>query len=272
MKQGVYLSRLVEDPVSKKQFVLALVIVIGLHLTFLAIWKFSLSAPDLKKKPQLVIELGMPPPSGPVGEDSSGPLVEQVPLAQVVKPTANKTPGNLGSPSQLAPLAEEGWRQMQIPSHSNVPNAPSPAQTLSLIQNESPVFTEQLPKTHATPESAPNPPPQPTLGGTKIPNESVQTAEADYKAAYLNNPRPPYPRLAHRMGIEGTVILLADVSEEGMPLQVRLFQSSGNDLLDQSALNTVTQWRFTPARKDGVITRSTVRIPIIFSLKVQAKK
>jgi protein TonB len=74
------------------------------------------------------------------------------------------------------------------------------------------------------------------------------------------------------MGIEGTVILQADVSEQGIPLQVRLFQSSGNDLLDQSALSTVAQWRFTPARKDGVITRSTVRIPITFSLKVQAKK
>jgi periplasmic protein TonB len=30
---------------------------------------------------------------------------------------------------------------------------------------------------------------------------------------------------------------------------------------------TVKNWKFTPARKDGVIITQAVRIPIIFSLK-----
>ena len=266
MKPGIYLSRLVDDPVSKKRFMLALVVVIGLHLILLAIWKRAPSVPDVKKKPDLVIELGSPPPSGSTGEGAArSPVIQDSP-AQKAKPTpkppASKTPA---SPEKSGKPAENAATPA-APSDST--QAPSAVAT----QSERQVSVEPSPKTSSAPEVAASPAVSAPAGGAKVPSETVRTAEADYKAAYLNNPRPSYPRLAHRMGIEGTVILLADVSEEGMPLQVRLFQSSGNDLLDQSALNTVTQWRFTPARKDGVITRSTVRIPVTFSLKVQAKK
>ncbi|MEN9295636.1 MAG: hypothetical protein RIS03_1331, partial [Pseudomonadota bacterium] len=43
--------------------------------------------------------------------------------------------------------------------------------------------------------------------------------------------------------------------------------SSGHEMLDQSALQTVKQWQFSPARKDGVIITQVVRIPITFNLK-----
>jgi periplasmic protein TonB len=96
---------------------------------------------------------------------------------------------------------------------------------------------------------------------------SAPTADADYKAAYLQNPKPPYPPLAFRTRIEGKVILIAEVLPDGRAGQVRILESSGNDMLDQSALTTVKQWKFTPARKDGVIITQAVRIPITFSLK-----
>ena len=96
---------------------------------------------------------------------------------------------------------------------------------------------------------------------------SAPTADADYKAAYLQNPKPPYPPLAFRTRIEGKVILIAEVLPDGRAGQVRILESSGNEMLDQSALTTVRQWKFTPARKDGVIITQAVRIPITFSLK-----
>lgn len=96
---------------------------------------------------------------------------------------------------------------------------------------------------------------------------SAPTADADYKAAYLQNPKPPYPPLAFRARIEGKVILIAEVLPDGRAGQVRILESSSNDMLDQSALTTVKQWKFTPARKDGVIITQAVRIPITFSLK-----
>jgi periplasmic protein TonB len=96
---------------------------------------------------------------------------------------------------------------------------------------------------------------------------AAPTADADYKSAYLQNPKPPYPPLAFKARMEGKVILLAEVLGDGRAGQVRILTSSGHELLDQSALLTVKNWKFTPARKDGVIITQAVRIPIIFSLK-----
>jgi TonB family protein len=38
-------------------------------------------------------------------------------------------------------------------------------------------------------------------------------------------------------------------------------------LLDAAAMNAVRTWRFSPARKNGLLTVQTVRIPIHFNLK-----
>lgn len=69
------------------------------------------------------------------------------------------------------------------------------------------------------------------------------------------------------MKIEGKVILLVDVSEGGTVNKVAIAESSGNESLDKSALETVKNWKFTPARKNGVIVSQSVRVPITFSLK-----
>lgn len=96
---------------------------------------------------------------------------------------------------------------------------------------------------------------------------AAPTLDADYKAAYLNNPKPPYPPLAFQMRIEGTVRLKALVLPDGSCGDVLLAQSSGNELLDRSALNTVTQWKFTPAQSQGKDIAQWVSIPITFALK-----
>ena len=96
---------------------------------------------------------------------------------------------------------------------------------------------------------------------------NAQTTDADYKAAYLNNPKPPYPPLAVRMRLEGKVTLLVEVLLDGKAGRVAIETSSGHEMLDQSALQAVKQWQFSPARKDGVIITQVVRIPITFNLK-----
>lgn len=98
-------------------------------------------------------------------------------------------------------------------------------------------------------------------------SSNSQTVDADYKASELNNPVPPYPALAVRMRLEGKVILLAEVLADGRAGRVSVETSSGHELLDSAALHTVKQWRFNPARRDGVITTQVVRIPITFNLK-----
>jgi protein TonB len=119
-----------------------------------------------------------------------------------------------------------------------------------------------IPVPAQTPQSSAQPA-TPSLGGVA----AAPTVDANYKAAYLQNPKPPYPPLAFKARLEGKVTLLAEVLPDGRAGQVKILESSGHEILDQSALSTVKKWKFTPARKDGVIVTQVVRIPITYSLK-----
>ncbi len=85
--------------------------------------------------------------------------------------------------------------------------------------------------------------------------------------AYLRNPTPPYPKKAKRRRLEGTVLLFVQVDERGRALHVRVKESSGHTILDSSALRTVKNWRFLPARINNIAVVSDVLVPIRFKLK-----
>jgi len=105
------------------------------------------------------------------------------------------------------------------------------------------------------------------LPSASPPSPVVLDAEPDYKAEYLNNPRPPYPLLARRMGYHGKVILNVEVLAEGKAGQVLLQQSCGYDVLDNAALQTVKTWRFTPAKRFGQPVTQWFLVPIKFTLE-----
>lgn len=91
--------------------------------------------------------------------------------------------------------------------------------------------------------------------------------EANYRAAYLDNPAPRYPPMSRRLREEGTVLLRVTVSETGMPLVVKISRSSGYSRLDDAARQTVKGWRFEPARQGATAIRASVLVPIIFQLR-----
>lgn len=95
----------------------------------------------------------------------------------------------------------------------------------------------------------------------------VTDTAPDYKAAYLNNPRPAYPMAARRMGWEGRVVLNVEVLAEGSCGDASVYQSSGHEVLDNAALRTVKGWRFVPASRAGRPTTQWFKVPIQFSLK-----
>ena len=111
---------------------------------------------------------------------------------------------------------------------------------------------------------------QPAPQDATPPSPVVLDAEPDYRADYLNNPRPPYPMVARRMGFHGKVILNVEVLAEGRAGDVRLHQSSGYDILDNAALQTVKTWRFTPARRFGQPVTQWFLVPIKFALEDNA--
>ena len=96
---------------------------------------------------------------------------------------------------------------------------------------------------------------------------SCLDTQPDYQADYLNNPRPSYPMVARRMGFHGKVVLNVEVLAAGRAGQVLLHTSSGHDILDKAALQTVKTWRFTPARRFGQSVTEWFLVPINFSLE-----
>lgn len=99
------------------------------------------------------------------------------------------------------------------------------------------------------------------------PAAATPVTPARFDAAYLQNPPPPYPPLAKRMGEQGRVTLRVFVSPEGRADGIELKASSGSARLDEAALQTVRQWRFIPARQGNKPVGAWVIVPISFNLE-----
>ena len=85
--------------------------------------------------------------------------------------------------------------------------------------------------------------------------------------AYGHNPPPPYPRVARRRGLEGTVLLRVLVDDHGRPARVRLVRSSGRRILDRAAVRAVRAWRFVPGQRAGRPAAMWVEVPVSFRLR-----
>jgi protein TonB len=143
-----------------------------------------------------------------------------------------------------------------------VPHVPAP--TLIAVERANPAPTNVAPPVADTPPApvvvakAPAPVAAPRL-------ESVEPPHFD--VAYLNNPRPAYPPIARKLGIEGVVLLRVDVSAKGTPEKIVIAQTSGASLLDEAAMKAVQGWTFVPARRGDAPIAHPVEVPIRFQLK-----
>jgi protein TonB len=83
----------------------------------------------------------------------------------------------------------------------------------------------------------------------------------------LTEMKPPvYPPRCLRMGIEGRVKVRVLVGENGRPQEVTVGESSGEAALDQAAMDAVREWRFEPAKRNGVPVRAWAVVPVEFKL------
>lgn len=183
-------------------------------------------------RPLKVIEVALlapPPPPQPkiTPKQPEPPKPEPKPK---VRPKARPEPRQLLQPQ---PVPERVMEQMPEP----VPVVVAP--------------THPAPVADTTPKAEPEP-----------------VVEAPrFNAAYLNNPPPAYPLTARRRGIEGRVLVRAEVLADGSCNRVELKKTSGFDPLDQAALEAVKKWRFVPARRGSQSIVAWVEVPIIFKLE-----
>lgn len=72
-----------------------------------------------------------------------------------------------------------------------------------------------------------------------------------------------YPQSAIRDGINATVSVALTIPPSGIPADVRIAKGFREDF-DESAVNSIRQWRFRPAMKDGKPVAVTVIIEVVF--------
>jgi protein TonB len=216
--------------------------VLAVHAGLLLLWTRNSSVEHVIKRYDLRLVFLTPP------------LLSAQATTKRPSPSESSQNNSLQETAQHGPITLPAMAQVQAPAAQ----APAPAQAAA-----------QVPAQAATPATAPAAAPSsgPAPAAESVMPASTRSTDADYKAAYLNNPRPAYPLLAIRQGAQGQVLLLVEVLTDGRAGRIELEKSSGHAALDAAAINAVRAWRFTPARKDGLLAAQTVSIPIQFNLK-----
>jgi protein TonB len=102
---------------------------------------------------------------------------------------------------------------------------------------------------------------------TKAAADTQAYQPPSFNAAYLNNPPPDYPSVSRRLGEQGKVLLLVQITADGAAGSVTLQTSSGSTRLDQAALEAVKKWRFVPAKRGEQAVSASVVVPVRFSIE-----
>jgi len=100
------------------------------------------------------------------------------------------------------------------------------------------------------------------------PGDVISLSLVDTPPVLLKTVEPKYPSMAYTMGIEGTVIINALISEYGDVLKTVVIQGIKNSFgLEKAAQNAIQQWKFKPAQKQGINVRVWKVISIVFKKK-----
>ena len=79
----------------------------------------------------------------------------------------------------------------------------------------------------------------------------------------IKNVQPEYTPEALKAGIEGTVMIGVEIGVDGRAYRARVFKGLGYGL-DAKALEALEQWRFSPAKRNGVPVACPATIEINF--------
>ena len=164
------------------------------------------------------------------------------------------------APTQPVPLVTHAPEPI-TPSAMKVEPAPVPEQRVTVTESAANSAKEPVPVNDIAPKPA-----RPVELASARPSLGEGLEPPHYNVAYLKDPKLDYPAAARRLRLQGTVVVRVQVSAAGLPESLKLAQSSGAELLDETALNAIRGWRFAPARRGSEPVAHWVDVPIRFRL------
>ncbi len=93
------------------------------------------------------------------------------------------------------------------------------------------------------------------------------SSQLDAPLIVLAQTRPPYPKRARRLNIEGWIKVKFIVDEHGHVNQVTVLDAKPEGIFEQSVLQCVGEWRFKPGTIGGRVVKALVEQTITFKLE-----
>ena len=253
---------------------------ITVHLTRVSGSAGNSGSPEAPRQPQ---ESQPPHPADP---QQSRRQLQSAAVPQV----QNRQPAPAAQAALSAETSQPPSESQRKVQPKQQPQAPQPRQTVKLQKNPSledarkSFLSQDNMRKDPSPLSVPaglkaafpvsNPGGNPVAGADANPEPGADKARSHKSrpgkkkitfsvlAEGLNLPRPGYPEVARRWGLEGTVRLEITISKDGEVLHVTVKRSSGHSVLDKSAMETVeSKWSFNaPGRKVTVMKDFTFQL------------
>jgi protein TonB len=253
-----------------KRFFLAAALAVAFHGFLLGTTPSWLTKKNLPKQETRVVTLSLAyrqpitPRPKPAIQKVQVPLKRPLPI--IKKEEKRPAPKPRPRPTRKV-LRRSKTKSASIPLKPKKEHAPPK------VVSDTPLPEHLPPETPKQPSASLPEVTEDILGETQL-KETMEIASAppvqavrEARPMYRENPKPEYPRLARRRAYQGTVVLEVLVDQEGRVVDLRVFASSGHQVLDRAAMKSVKTWLFEPGMRGDERVAMWVRIPIRFQLK-----
>lgn len=234
------------------------VLVVSLHLLAL-VWLQQAHAPIQEKPP-------VPPPM------DVALVAAELPQPQAAPEPAPQPPAPPPPPKKVEPPP---------PKPKPVVKPPPPKPVVKKVVKPEPKPVQKSPDAPPRPEptperdSAPPEPPRESAHAVEapVPPRAAPAVKAPTPVSVahgrlLSRPEPHYPASAKSRGLTGHVKVKIWVSASAEVEKVAVVQSSGHEILDEAAVETVRdRWRFSASMKGDTPVSDTYEVVIKFTLK-----
>jgi TonB family protein len=96
-----------------------------------------------------------------------------------------------------------------------------------------------------------------------MPRQPIKVGGSVQKSKLIRKVEPVYPELAKRARVQGRVVLVVTVDEEGNVSAIEV--ANGHPLLDEAAKATVSQWKYSPTLLNGEPVPVSYTVTLIYS-------
>jgi protein TonB len=151
---------------------------------------------------------------------------------------------------------------IELPHEIEIPPPPKeiepPELPMDLTPSDDVDNDETIPPTIFSPRDLPRIPQRPPEG-------PQQFFGFDTAPKVVRGAKPTYPELARKAEVEGTVVVLATIDQEGKVIQAWIAHSDAQ-IFEDTALEAAYQYRFTPGKQNGIPVKATVSLTFRFTL------